>query len=83
MAWESTLGASGCQAVEADDGTVVASYVSEANARLIAAAPDLLAAAAIALTDLYLKADKDEIPEEWTSVKVLLAAIAKATGEVV
>ena len=42
--WEATLGASGMTAVEADNGTIVASYVSEADARLIASAPDLLEA---------------------------------------
>lgn len=54
---------------------------AEANARLIASAPDLLEAATLALEDLYLKADKDEEAEQWTSVKALRAAIRKATGE--
>ena len=75
--WESTLGASGCQAVEAEDGTVVASYVSEANARLIASAPDLLEALESLVANL---AEGDFISE--TRIDAARAAIAKAAGEV-
>ena len=50
-----------------------------ANARLIAAAPDLLEACRLALTDLYIKADKDEEADQWSSVLALQAAILKAT----
>jgi hypothetical protein len=49
--------------------------------KLLCAAPDLLEAATLALEDLYIKADKDEEPDQWSSVKALRAAIAKATGE--
>ena len=54
----------------------------EANARLIAAAPDLLEAAQ-ALTDLLLYTavrPKEAQPETNRRVDALLAAIAKATG---
>lgn len=49
-----------------------------ANARLIAAAPDLLAGAREALTALEKMYESTEIPESW--VRPLRAAIAKAEG---
>jgi hypothetical protein len=85
--------------VIADDGTIEArfaglighiSHASEANCRLIAAAPDLLAALRLALKALENarleydyhgnpmdKCDADVI----AAVDTLRAAIAKATGE--
>jgi hypothetical protein len=70
--WEATLGASGMTAVEADNGTIVASYVSEADARLIASAPDLLEA----LIEVVAIADR-----KTDAFDRARAAIAKATGE--
>ena len=50
---------------------------SEANARLIAAAPELLEALVMALESL----DAAEVPQEWDCRKSVRSAIAKATGE--
>jgi hypothetical protein len=66
------------------DGPFICSASSQANARLIAAAPDLLAAARCALADLQgLIVDLyDEHPAHQTEAE-LRAAIARAEGEAV
>ena len=91
--WEATLGASGMTAVEADNGTIVASYVSEANARLIASAPELLEAAKsgfLAVVGLKMAIAVESNGWQWPDdapdtvpipAENLRAAIAKATGE--
>jgi hypothetical protein len=50
---------------------------TEANARLIAAAPDLLAASQYALEVLAPQKDDDFV---WSAMSQLVRAIAKATG---
>lgn len=50
---------------------------SDANARLIAAAPDLLAALHIALESM----DAIHVPQEWDTRSVIRAAIARARGQ--
>lgn len=56
--------------------------IQEANARLIAAAPDLLEALKELLEDTQ-HADHDCKDAEWCPVVKACAAIAKATGEIV
>jgi hypothetical protein len=80
-------------AVEADNGTIVASYVSEANARLIASAPELLEAAKsgfLAVVGLKMAIAVESNGWQWPDdapdtvpipAENLRAAIAKATGE--
>ena len=83
--WEATLGASGMSVVEADNGTVVASYVSEANARLIAAAPDYHTAAretdrlALVIESAVRFSDPTNLAAVRAALKANQAAIAKAT----
>ena len=56
------------------------SPMSEADARLISAAPDLLAAVK-ALDDVFSHyCDGDPSPEEWAALKAARAAVRKATG---
>ena len=58
--------------------------VLEANARLIAAAPDLLAAALCALADfegILPEFDPEREHPAWETLAELRAAIAKATGD--
>lgn len=76
--WDATLGASGMMAVEADDGSIVASYVADANARLIAAAPDGLEVAVA--TYLALLAAVDVRHRFQAELCALRDFIAKATG---
>ena len=67
--------------VRSDAGCVLASdYTTEANARLIAAAPDLLAAlqAALAESD-RAKRDFTAMGHDWA--KAARSAIAKAAGQ--
>ncbi len=52
----------------------------EANARLIAAAPDLLVALQSFDDAFSHYCDGDPSPEEWAALKAARAAIAKATG---
>lgn len=51
-------------------------HVTLANARLIAASPELLDALVMALESL----DAAEVPQEWDCRKSVRSAIAKATG---
>lgn len=56
--------------------------VAVADARLIAAAPDLFAACEQALQDaIDLQEEKDHLGEDFNTVKILKAALAKARGE--
>ena len=67
--------------VDADGFTIAEpSPMGHANARLIAAAPDLLAAVQ-ALDDAFSHyCDGDPSPEEWAALQAARAAVAKATG---
>lgn len=53
---------------------------TEANARLIAAAPELLEACELALKYLRAQGHSEEFIAQWTPTKALLAAISKARG---
>ena len=70
--------------VDADGFTIAEpSPMSEADARLIAAAPDLLAAALCALADfegILPEFDPEREHPAWETLAELRAAIAKATG---
>jgi len=65
---------------EEDDAGVCggSDYEAEANARLIAAAPDLLAAARLGLN--FIENTESEMGEKLASGDALRAAIAKARG---
>ena len=66
------------------DGPFICSASSQANARLIAAAPDLLAAARCALADLQgLIGDLDDDHPAHLTEAELRAAIARAESEAV
>ena len=56
-------------------------YDCEANARLIAAAPDLLASCKLAIETINGLADQQAMPDDWYESKLasIDAAIAKAT----
>jgi hypothetical protein len=61
-----------------NEGDNLRGYCGEANARLIAAAPDLLAACKAMLACCY---DLERNDETIAAVKTTMAAITKATGE--
>lgn len=73
-----------CTIVDADGFTIVEpSPMGEANARLISAAPELLAAAQCALADLegiLPEFDPEREHPGWETLAELRAAIAKAAG---
>lgn len=70
----------GKRPINSDDpkAGVIANVYGEANARLIAAAPDLLAAAERALN--FIENTEGEMSETLPSGDLLRAAIAKAKG---
>jgi hypothetical protein len=92
--WSDGLHHQGHLAVQSDNGRLVAfcgaiarddeQLENLANARLIAAAPDLLAAAQCALADfegILPEFDPEQEYPAWETLAELRAAITKATGE--
>lgn len=78
------LAPSGCYGIATPGVMTLATvYDSEANARLIAASPELLAALED-MTDRYARAMKDSgvshYPEAMVEIRSARAAIARATG---
>lgn len=68
----------------ADDHDDETRATAEATARLIAAAPDLLAAATVAedlIDDMTTPGQEHEDPELYAALKALRAALSKALGQ--
>lgn len=86
--WELRYSVGGYWFIDHEQGgenyTLTALECKEANARLITAAPDLLAAARCALADLegmLPEFDPEHEHPAWETLAELRAAITKATGE--